>query len=229
MIKNIEIEGQSIAALRKTMRLSQEGLAHLCSCAPITIRRAEKGVATEKTLRSIAATFKTEWLVFLPRKPVDLEKFLDLSGTWQTFYIEQEPTFAPYVARERLAIDQSGNHITGMFSPTSTDHPQGYLGESLFEMKGNVLDPMVFGSYGRHETSDLYPQGTGVFHLKIIRNRSWAEGFCTFYSDDAVIASSLNIWVKENQKNTAQLLEVAERVIANEKRLMIAPKSIPQS
>ena len=126
-----------------------------------------------------------------------------------------------------VARCEIGDEVIGSFSPVSTDHPQGYVGTSLFEMTGKIRDAMVFGSYERLSTDQSFPQGTGVFHLKIIRNRSWAEGFCTFFSDDDMIACSFNIWVKENQKNTLKLLEIAERVMSSQKHLLTAPVSIP--
>lgn len=195
--RNIEINGDLLAAHREKSGLTRAGLSQRLLPARIseeTIKRAERGNINPKKLEIISRFFKVNPNIF--RSKISIE--IDLSGDWTTIYLEKEPGHDKYISVENLSVTQLNNTITGIYSPDSSEHPNLYIGTSIFQMSGQIIKDFIFGNYSPDITNPKYPQGTGVFQMKIIKNQNWIEGFCTYFSDDDNIAVSSTIWVRKS-------------------------------
>lgn len=94
--------------------------------------------------------------------------------------------------------------------------------EKPFEMRGRIIRNYINGFY--FVPTRKSGQGTGVFQLKILREGAWAEGFCTYASDDEMVAVSHNIWVRENHPDYRLNLRMAEGILAKDFDFLTRPQ-----
>ncbi|MEQ9663744.1 MAG: helix-turn-helix transcriptional regulator [Parasphingopyxis sp.] len=222
----LECDGERLRRDREALGLTREALVELGrdgnaqAFSVSSLRRAEKGAASYTKLALIAKRLGLPPSRYLRGNQTQLPRF-SLEGTWHAFYAEKIDGNPPYTVVEVLHIHQNNNHIEGTYTPIESSHPD-YLGERSFHMRGKIYDDFVLGQY---ETDDDSSQGTGYYILKAIRNWDWCEGFCTFYSDDATIASSLNIWIRRSSSEFQLMKKQAFNKIRQnmQKMFLIAP------
>ncbi len=229
----MKIDGSKLEFDRKRFNFSREALVSKASEMDIssfsisTLRRAEEGEVSQAMLSSICAALgvspsryiKTE---FDQRR---LSNF-DLTGEWVALYAEQDIDTDVYVAEEKLIIEQTGDEVMGVYEPVSTEHPESYVGGSPFLMRGTTVGDVIRGDY--YVDGREYPRGSGVYQHKILRDGNWTEGYCTFSTDDALIALSLNIWIRKSAPEFKYMLESARKLIRNEPLFRTLPVSIPR-
>lgn len=188
--------------------------------------RAEGGLATRKSLDTIAAALGNPASKYLEAAPTEQnEQVLELSGEWAALYLESDSGSPVYLVQERLLVEQSGAALRGVYHQERTEHPHRWLSRTSFTMEALVQDDVVTGRYfvdGRRS-----PMGRGVFQLKVVRESNWAEGFCIFFTDDDVVAVSHNIWLRKSSPAYRLHLQQAEGLIKRQSRFLIAPIVTP--
>lgn len=190
-----------------------------------TLRRAEEGNASKRTLKLLCQTTGFPLLRYEITRDSNQqsEPTFDLNGEWLAFYIEDDHGVDPYINTERLFLKQSGADLSGIYEPTSSQHPDGHLGTATFTLTGHVIDNVVFGRY--YVENRRHPCGTGVFQLAISKQGGWAEGACTFYGDTDQIAVSINIWIKKDHSNFSLMKKQVSKFLEGHKILFALPIS----
>ncbi len=211
----LNVIGSRLKSDRKSKRLSVESLSIETNLSVRTIQRAEAGVATETTLETLAKYFNQNIGRYLEKSDrLNTESSEEiLVGTWTVYYFEKEVGSKPYLVTDKLNIEVTNRELFGVFSPKNTDNPDNYLGTAQFLLTGKSVGDSFFGEYNRREEDSRYPQGLGVFHLKMSRSNSWLEGFLTFYSDSGTISLSHTIWVKDRTDESSNLCAAAKRFL----------------
>ena len=175
-------------------------------------RRAKnEGFATEESLAKIARVlgFKAERYVEAghPRP----ERQFDLPGRWVAIYLAR-PQNAVVRTWEALRVEQSSERLHDEYDFLKTEKPNCPRCESIYKMRARIVRDLVVGNFWAGGRSS--PDGIGSFQLKIRPSGMIAEGCCSFYGDDGLIAVSHNVWTRaDGSHEAAYQFDAAERRI----------------
>lgn len=225
--RRIEIDGDKLRADRMERRWKIWYLAELCGVSYDLVADAEKGHCTKANLYILAEKLhQSPDRYKISSDMMQGHQVANLQGIWDTYYLEKETGAPAYLVKDKLKITQDGRIIYGLFSPGTSDNPDNYQGTQHYKLEGKIQDNFIIGSYTPNNDSSKFPQGMGVFQLKIMRSSMWLEGFLTFYSDIGSIAVSHTIWIRYSSIEYKNLTEVAKRIIKMTPIFIEAPLDI---
>lgn len=175
-------------------------------------QRAKLGEATLATLSIIATVIEKPIERYLSREPAKGPRGHDIEGNWIAVYIESPRRGHPVCTWEKLSVKQKNARITGEYRFIRTEEPSSPTRQAIYLMKGLINSDIVSGFYWAE--GRLSADGIGTFQLKLEPGGYVAEGYCSFYGNDGLIAASHNFWVRDDNSDESryQLRAVKEKI-----------------
>lgn len=176
-------------------------------------KRAKRGEATPATLATIAAILGHGVERYQLHGQIPIGSTQNLSGQWTALYLEAPRRGKPVRTWEKLLIRQYNNHIRGHYDFMKTDEPDAPGRNAVYLMRGLIVSDLITGCYWAE--GRLRPDGIGTFQLKIEPSGFVAEGYCSFYGNDGLVAASHNFWIRNDGSHEAvyQLRSAEERIL----------------
>jgi transcriptional regulator with XRE-family HTH domain len=201
--------GKAVKAAREGLGLTQKEFAFKLRVTETVIKNIESG---RTGIRPKIALLLQEAGIYL-LKPVSAPSLPNISGIWQSFYVERDMRSPPYLVRHELRITQQMEKINGVYKCLSFARPNHVV-------NGEFVGSILIGTYFVEKTPT--ESGTGPFQLKIGRSNNWLDGYCVWMdSDTDRIECSRHILYRSGAQYEADYERDALAIMEGEAALMM--------